>query len=275
MLVSSAILHKGRPYMDGVLPSTIFDLDATIAASTDGASQTWSNLIAAPADGAAQSAYDFYRGADAGVSTDDPAFNGSAGGSAAYWSVDGGDYFNTTLGTNTDFLKKLHKDDVYDWWLAVAFRTPSSFGNTHNGLFGSIGNGSLNGIRLLYLATSDVIRLNRCTTAGTVNTDVVGTGAIATSTDYLLIVSFQKNTLALKAWLNARTASFSGASSALTSPGDCASPHNVMAGGNGGGNAASSGFRCYGISMGAEFLDDARAGLILNHYNARHGRFYA
>jgi hypothetical protein len=119
-------------YLDGVLASTVFDLDATIAASYPGSGLTWANL-ATPADGAAKTAYDFFLG-DGVTATTYPAFSGSAGNSAAYWSFDGGDYFDLKSGANTAFLRDAHKTTGgSDFWIAMAYRPVD--GGVTQGLF--------------------------------------------------------------------------------------------------------------------------------------------
>ena len=108
-------------YLQTTVASTVFELDATRSDSTDGSSQTWSNRTAVPADSAAQTDYDFYRGANSTATTDDPTFNGSAGSAAAYWSFDGGDFFSIKSGANTTFLNNLHKTTGgADFWFAAA-----------------------------------------------------------------------------------------------------------------------------------------------------------
>ena len=111
--------------LSAIVPSCVFDLDATLAASYDGTSQLWKNLVPAPADGSAQTAYDFFLGDSASPSTDDPTFNGTAGSPAAYFSNDGGDKFRIA-GGNTSFLKNLHKTTGgVDYTIIVTWQTPA------------------------------------------------------------------------------------------------------------------------------------------------------
>lgn len=89
--------------MDSVVAGTVFDLDATIADSYPGSGTTLANLIASPADGSGQTAYDFEI-----VGTTPPVFNGSAGTSGAYFTLtNSGGAFE--IPTNTAFLASLHK----------------------------------------------------------------------------------------------------------------------------------------------------------------------
>ena len=70
--------------LSDVVDSAVFDIDATQSASYGGTGTTWSNLVASPADGAAQSAYDFQLGDGADSSTY-PTFTGTVGDAAAYF----------------------------------------------------------------------------------------------------------------------------------------------------------------------------------------------
>ena len=96
------------PYLDGLLTGAVFDLDATMLASYNGSGQTWANMIAAPADGSAKTAGDFYRGVNGTATATDPTFTGSAGSQSAYWLHDGFDAF-FLAGGNTAFIDSLHR----------------------------------------------------------------------------------------------------------------------------------------------------------------------
>jgi len=100
-------------------------LDVGAAASyTSG--QKWLDL--------AGSGYDFFRGVDVSASTDDPTFNGSAGGlsSAEYWSFDGGDYFQYDT-SNETFMENLHKNGANFTIMALHYSA------TNNTLFSFMG----------------------------------------------------------------------------------------------------------------------------------------
>ena len=80
-------------------------LDAGSADSYSGSGQVWLDLSG--------NGYDFNRVADSGIATDDPTFNGSAGGlsSSDYWSVDGGDFFSYDT-TVEGWMSNLHHDSA-------------------------------------------------------------------------------------------------------------------------------------------------------------------
>ena len=81
-----AVSSGGSEFLDGVLASTVCDLDTTIAASyTSG--QTWTNLVSATG-----TAYDAFLGTDGDSAVNDPTFTGDAGTDTAYFAFDGGDW---------------------------------------------------------------------------------------------------------------------------------------------------------------------------------------
>tara|TARA_R110000796_G_scaffold1471_1_gene5868 strand:- start:296 stop:1120 length:825 start_codon:yes stop_codon:yes gene_type:complete len=80
-------------------------LDAGATGSYAGSGQTFSDLTASGAD--------FWFGAASGSSTDDPTFNGTAGGlsSAEFMSFDGGDFFELKT-SNPTFVNNMHKNNA-------------------------------------------------------------------------------------------------------------------------------------------------------------------
>ena len=81
-------------------------LDAGSASSYDGSSQKWLDLSG--------NGQDFFRGADGSATTDDPTFNGSAGGlsSSEYFSLDGGDFFRYDA-ANTAAMNGVHHNNAF------------------------------------------------------------------------------------------------------------------------------------------------------------------
>jgi len=71
--------------------------------------------------------YDVFLGATSGSSTDDPTFNGSAGGlsSSEYFSVDGADFFRYDT-TNETWMQNTHKDNAAFTFLAVVYLASTS-----------------------------------------------------------------------------------------------------------------------------------------------------
>lgn len=103
----SGVAYPGNmtftPLLVPVLPGPVIELDATTYTS----GQTWANTITAPADGSAQSAYDYMLGSSTSVEGLDPTFVSDTG-DADHFSFDGDDYL-TLQNTATNFLKAMHK----------------------------------------------------------------------------------------------------------------------------------------------------------------------
>lgn len=254
------------PYLDGVLASTVFDIDATIAASYPGSGVTWANL-AAPADGSAQAAYDFYRG-NGSTSTTYPAFNGSAGSSAAYWSFDGNDHFDLKSGVNTPFLRDVHKTTGgSDFWIAMAFR-PVDNGTT-TGYFTTMAGTSVPGLRIEQLSNEFTRLLQRSGSTVATGPDVT----LTPGSDSLYIVSHSHSLNETAIWLNSATGSTAAHPfSATTTDASAVARigHRVH-----GSGILLSGTRLYSLAMGSEYLNNTKAAAIIAHLNTRHGRIYA
>lgn len=252
-------------YLDGVLASTVFDLDATIAASYPGSGLTWANL-AIPADGAAKTAYDFFLG-DGVTATTYPAFSGSAGNSAAYWSFDGGDYFDLKSGANTPFLRDAHKTTGgSDFWIAMAYRPVD--GGVTQGLFTTTDGTGTAGFRTEQLG-SELIQLVQ---RGAATTQTNG-GYVTPGADTLYIASHSHATNMTTHWRNSLTgSSVSHTFSTTTTDATRAARIGQRTTGN---SPLLSGNRLYAVAMGNEYLDNAKAASIIAHLNARHGRTYA
>ena len=102
-------------------------LDAGNSASYDGTSQTFKNLVSAPADGSSQTDYDMYLGINGLVEqpNSDPIFTGVAGAGTAneafvfhQWDI-----LNLKRASNTDFLNSLHKANAaftIELWVTTA-----------------------------------------------------------------------------------------------------------------------------------------------------------
>lgn len=252
------------PSLKGVVSSCVFDLDATQSASYGGSGQVWANLVSAPADGSAQTAYDFTLGNTTSTASDDPAFNGSAGSASAYFSVDGGDLFR--LGGNTTFINSLHKTTGgSDFWIAAAFRFVSS-GSVQE-LFSDRGS-SNTGISWRISMSENLSVQQRGDSASVTCTDTVPLGNGA---DHVGIVSVSASG-SVRFWLNSATKT----TNTITYNATTADAGNTLAlASNGaGGSRLANGSRIYAYSMGNSFLDDAQTAQILALYEARHGRDY-
>lgn len=114
--------------LGGILTSAVLQIEATLSSSYASGAQDILNIIKRPADGSAQSAYDFQLGIDNTASATDPTLNGTVGSPNAYFNFDGGDYI-TMKGAITTFMKNLHKTTGgQNFWVAMIFRDVSSAG---------------------------------------------------------------------------------------------------------------------------------------------------
>lgn len=248
--------------------STVFDVDATCSESTDGSSQTWANMEATPADSESQTAYDFYRGAGSGSSTDDPTFNGSADTESAYWSVDGGDYFSIASGANTALLRDMHKTTGgSDFWIAFAGQTTAtggSFFSTQNDL-------SNNGMRIQSNGNAASFATFVQRTATTQAAVATKEGAFQTGTNFLIVISYSHSGNTYNVWINGVAQPV--ASTFATTTTNATDPLKLA------GNPALSflptGARIYGMAFGNAHIDDTAAANLLTKYELRHNRSYS
>lgn len=272
ILQSKKTISVGPSFLDSVLSSVNCDLDATLSDSYDGSGQVWANVIAAPADGANQTHYSFWRGSGIVPTTDDPTFVGPAGDKTAHWTLDGGDLFtlNDLITNQNPTLWNAHKTTGgTDWWMAAAFRHEG--GTSFQQIFGDI-NGINNGVEVLVRGSATGVRVN--VDRGGSRTSNNFSVNITSGADFLVIVSFDFSTDDLRVWANARTALTDTDASANTSTADTTDDYTL--------GARDSvvlpmkvNSRYYHFSCGNEFLDDTKAGLIIDHLNARHNRTYA
>ena len=259
-------------YLDGVLPSTVFDLDATITASYPGSGVTWANL-ATPADGSAKTAYDFYRG-DGATSTTYPTFNGTAGSAAAYWSFDGGDNFRLKSGTNTDFFNNLHKTTGgTNFWVAVAFNINDGSLTNSEFLFSSLSTPSsaYNGLALRTLSSENLSLFQSGETLSSVSST---TGATFTAIGpHIAIFSRSTSSTITRIWVNGL------ARENIDTTWDASSTNPTGSFVIGSNNTSTSYFltaniNMFSFAMGNEYLDDTKAAAIRSHLAARHVRSY-
>jgi len=266
-------------YLQDTVASTVFELDATRSDSTDGSSQTWSNRTAAPADSAAQTDYDFYRGANSTATTDDPTFNGSAGSTAAYWSFDGGDFFSLKSGTNTTFLNNLHKTTGgADWWAAFVvylagnggalLNTRSTSSSTVEGVYCNLGttgtalNASLDGFAVLHSQRGD----SAAVSANTTSTSTGLTGGVPV----LYVVSHKHSTNETFIYSNGEKYTYSHTYNSTTDSAGLA----MQIGQSIAGAKLTSDTRLYSVAMGNTAVTDGIEAAIRAYFEAAHSRSY-
>lgn len=265
-----AVTARSTSPLSAAVASAVFDLDATLSSSTDLSSQTWTNIITAPADGAAQTDYDLYRGAGSGSSTDDPTGTGSANDTAAYWALDGGDYWTLKTAANTTFLKNLHKTTGgAPFTFAIAFRTGPVL-TAQQVMLGTASASTDTGLHLDISTTQKVVAVQDNTAAASSTTS---TATLTASTDYLVLIGIDYTADTGAIWINTRTGQTVNPSSGAS----VLDPSFAMRIGARGTNSSrfESGTRVYGVYMFNEVLDNTKAGLIYDALNSRHNRTYA
>lgn len=261
-------------FLDDVIDSITCDLDATISDSYSGSGQTWANLIVSPNDGAAQTDYDFFLGADGNSSTDDPTFTGTAGDSGAYFSLDGADFFHQVIAasSNPTVFQDMSKAGAA-WWMAFGLRTAATF-QTLNVLFenGALTGDGVNGLRLAIRASvSGTLQLVVDNSDQNIINDVGD--AMGNSTDTLYIISYSGNDSEARIWTNSTTKNQFAITPTVNSNSNTANQAGLFAEED---NTAGwgNGTRVYHVSIGNAYIDDADAALIFTHLEARHNRDY-
>lgn len=252
--------------LSSVISSCVMDLDATLSASYPGSGETWSNLIASPADGSAQTDNDFYLGADGTADGANPTFNGSANDPAAYWSFDGGDYFSLKTGANTTFINALHKTTGGTAWTMVAAYRQSG---TAAAFFGTADSSVAKGIPGVYVSGSDLIIVQFGDSGTTFESGL--TDQMTDGNDYLIIASYNGSDT-YNYWLNSATSSDSDDASYSATSDNAAGIMRI-------GRANTSthmpnGSRLYHFSLYNEFIDNTKAGNIISALETRHSRNY-
>jgi hypothetical protein len=271
---SSSISGQG---LELVVSSTCCDLDATLSGSYGGSGQTWTNLTTTPADGTDQTEWDAFLGADISVSTDDPTFTGSAGDSAAYFSFDGGDYFQFKAPPAL-VQEKIHKTAFADTelWIAMTVYVPASA--TLGGLFGNGGyNNGTEGWCVDYLLSTDSLTFK--TSGGTdfVPKDLAN-GSVKLDDWNVFIITLQKldgDTIDYKTWVNTSVAATEVSNIEFDETPVTANANvNFQIGKRGNNFPLENNYRIASFSVGNGYLTDDQAIAITKQLETRHNRLY-
>lgn len=259
--------------LSAIISSAVFDLDFTNASCYSGSGNTVYNLIASPADGAAQSAYDFQFG-DGINSNRNPVFSGTAGNSAAEFTFPAATQYFKLASSNTAFINSWNKSGTSsgDFWMIF-------FGNFANSassqyIFATHPNGGTNPGFSLFLNANEVIRYTQRGDAAT------GQWSPATSAPYIapvgdynwLAFSYRKSDGLIR-WWNGTTTATEVTSGFVTGTTD--SPTTLLLG------AASDlagefeiGTKAKAFCAGNSFLTNAQIADIVTEYQTRHGSIY-
>lgn len=265
--------------LQGLIASACMDITTADSSSYSGAGQTWANLIAAPADGSAQTAYDFWRGADGSGTGSDPTFNGTPGTGAAFFSMDGGDYFTIKAG-NTPLLRDAHKTTGgLPWTIAmVAKITTRSSGTFPNLLFGTGGGNLVNhGMALKNgLFSTNVNKISFDVAEGTyvAAADYATIPNISDSTYKLLVFTYVPTTRTSKSYSNSNVP-YTQTVSFYTDTTDASSPLQLFAGGAGASDSSLppvlTGSQVKSVALFNAVLTDSQVAVLKTFYESRHG----
>lgn len=249
--------------------NAIFELDATIKDSYNGG-QVFKNLIQSPADGAAQSAYDFNLGITSGSSTDDPTFTGTINKASSYFLMDGGDYF-TLAGSpsNCPFINTIHQRKAHTFIIVL---------NHNNTLSQDIG----------LLSTCDTVQVNdrgiqyyggwgnsfhkQRTATGLVSTSRAQTPN--TAIDRVIAFSYNPTNDTITSYWNTTTGT--SVSAVWNASADNRTGGTLVAiGSRGEGSKMPSGTKVYAVGLLNKTIDSTDMRKILDLYNYKHNRVYA
>lgn len=259
---------NGPLLLNHLFPATCMDLDATVPGGYDGAGAVWANLTPVPADGSAQTVFDFYRGVGAAAHTDDPVFTGTPGSPEAYWSLDGGDGFKQ-VGSSTS-LGNIHKSDGGSFTLIAGFQFQVN--NLEQRILTTQANGTSGlGISLALNSSKKLFLRQRGDTGSVVG--LLSPVTFVAGTNYLCIASCNRATNTARYWVNSRT----GTDVALTFVTSTGAAQTAAIGARATLDLdfMAAGTLLYNCAMLNTAIDDAAAARIFNIYNARHGRIYA
>ncbi len=257
------------PSLQGVVPSCVFDLDATMADSYPGSGTTWHNLCTAPADGAAQSAYNVTRGAASGSASFMPSFVGTAGSAGAYFALDGTQCFS--LLANTPFLNSLHRTNTSVPQAGfIAFRYIESAVTQH--IIATNFSTTTIGSRLV-LPPGNKINLHQRGDSG--NASSISAGALSNGQDCIVGWSCTSDGSAVRFWVNSTYCETISRTPNASTTTTANSPLRIGTSGNTtSGAALASGTRIYAVSMFNGYLNNTQATKIMAAYKDRHGRSY-
>jgi|GEM_PF-1418401 len=264
------------PYLDGVLGSVTCDMDATLTASYPGSSQSWANMIAAPADGSAQADWDVWLGTDgsdesATSPVRDPSFSGTPGTQAAYFynNAEGNCFKFKNQSGPTSLLKAHRKTSGGPWWCAIVHYMNTLGVDTFLGGVNTTGKRGLT----IYMNTGGAMQIWDGSSQVAPSVPAYTTGSY-----HLTIVSCNPTVASnnLRVWLNSRSA----VTNTWVPVGDAVASSVFYLGAAEGNSGSISSltnylYRIKHFSFGNELLDDTKASLLIDHLNARHGTTYA
>lgn len=245
-----------------IIPSALFDVDATLAASYDGG-EILRNMVPTPADGSDRSAYHFSRGASVSVGADDPAFVGGVGSPSAYFTNNGSQLFRLLSGANTTFLNNLHKSTGGVPFTMILAGTVADHASSRIWMGTSI---TANGVGMKLNITSTE-SISQIQSDGS-SSETLGSGVSLTiGTPFLAVFSFDGSVP--RRAVNSRTFTVGAAETLLTTTANASSPMVLFRLADSGSWFKSAAMLPFALSSNIEL------GMIYDMYNSRHQHLYA
>lgn len=193
----------------GLTTSLQLCLDAGDSSSYSGSGQFWSDRSG--------NGYDFTRGASSSSGSDDPTFNGSAGGLSLseYWSGDGGDYFEYEA-ANATWMTNYHKNNAALTMFAV-IHIPS--GNVASVPLAGTSGGTFSGVGFLWVVTGGfpLMRYSISNANGSSTQQYNGSTAVPTGKWVVLATSFDEAAATGFHYISGASEAISGAYSSPSS----------------------------------------------------------
>jgi hypothetical protein len=262
------------PNIQTTVASAVMDIDLTALACYGGSGITLNNLVVAPADGSAQSAYNLQFG-NGSTSSTYPTFSGTAGSQSAKLTFDGGDHL-TLVGSNTSFLNNIHKTTGGSAFTVVLFfETLIDKGASSQIMFATRNASADKGVTG-YLNGSEAMRLDQRGDDGTTSSPAPSITATLGSSTYLGYGCSANGALDSSyrsVFWSESTTGVTNTTVYRTTTSDSAQKLHFMAQATSTGNVAS-GTILKSIAMFNTRLSNSEMASVVAEYNTRHGVTY-
>lgn len=250
--------------------SAVYDLDATLSTSANGIEQYWRNMITSPADSSARGDYDFFKGASASASTDDPTFTGTVGDPSAYWLLDAGDYWVKSA-ANTALIRDNHKTTgggPRTEFFAFKFVSTGSIQ-----AIGGTGSASTDHGYYIGISTSNRLQINQQNGSAVATSTASAGSAISDGQEVMVAIAYDYTGTAVKMFIRSRTADSTVSLSKNTDTTDASFDMRIGARGSN-SSRFPNGTRVYFKGLYNSILSDAKVGQVFDLIEARHSRDY-
>lgn len=238
--------------MGEYISSCVLDVDARLERSYPGTGSTFKNAEANPADGSAQSAYDF------GIT--DAVFAGNAGTKTGKFTYDGTDN-NILAGANPDFVDDWHVDQDFTLFMDFNYVVDNA-----TALFTTKTTTFTKGILTYTLGANNF--LNLAQRGGSGASTETGSQALVNGRN-IIGISHSHSTNNTRFWVNSATAE--NVAQTFNADTDPANNPLTILGYNNGTNLAPNGTQLYGFSAFNIYGTDALAAEVIKRYNIRAG----